>query len=76
MYPVYFHGEFKQIMVPVLKILPYLHSAVTEDLTENQNLLCEYHITEIFQYFWLKYHLGQKYWAPQVRPDRVRTHDL
>ena len=71
MYPVYFHGEFKQIMVPVLKIFsPYLHSAVTEELTENQNLLCKYHITETFQYFWLKYHLGQKYWANQVRPDR------
>ena len=62
MYPVYFQGEFKQIMLPVLKSFsPYLHSAVTEDLTENQNLLGKYHIPETFQHFWFKYHLGQKY---------------
>ena len=31
---------------------------------------------EAQRYFWFKYDLGQKYHAPKVRPDGVRTHDL
>ena len=29
-----------------------------------------------YKYLWFKYGLGQKYYAPQIRSDRVWTHDL
>ena len=42
-------------------------------INENQLLVF---LCPLMVYFWFKHELGQKNPIPQVRPERVRTHDI
>ena len=39
------------------------------NLRSSGNLECDHFKTVLIKYVWFKYDLGQKYYAPQVRPD-------